>query len=44
LEDDEVWYEWTIKSPNGFEGSVEPTYEEAELECLKKLIETVKNK
>jgi hypothetical protein len=44
LEDDEVWYEWTIKSPNGFEGSFEPTHEEAELACLKKLIEIVKNK
>jgi len=44
LEDDEVWYEWTIKTPNGFEGSVEPTYEEAELGCLKKLIEIAKNK
>ena len=44
LEDDEVWYEWTIKTPNGFEGSAEPTYEEAELACLKKLIEIVKKK
>ena len=44
LEDDEVWYEWTIKTPNGFEGSVKPTYEEAELACLKKLIEIAKNK
>ena len=44
LEDDQVWYEWDVKSSNGFEGSFEATYEEAELACLKKLIEIVKNK
>ena len=44
LEDDQVWYEWDVKSLNGFEGSFEATYEEAELACLKKLIEVIKNK
>ena len=44
LEDDEVWYEWDVKSTNGFEGGFETTYEEAELACLKKLIEIVRNK
>jgi len=44
LEDDQVWYEWDVKSSNGFEGSFEATYEEAELACLIKLIEIVKNK
>jgi len=44
LEDDQVWYEWDVKSSNGFEGSFEATYEEAELACLKKLIEIAKNK
>jgi len=44
LEDDQVWYEWDVKSSNGFEGGFETTYEEAELACLKKLIEIAKNK
>ena len=44
LEDDQVWYEWDVKSSNGFEGSFEATYEEAELACLIKLIEITKNK
>ena len=44
LEDDQVWYEWDVKSSNGFEGSFEATYEEAELACLIKLIEIAKNK
>ena len=42
LEDDQVWYEWDVKSSNGFEGSFEATYEEAELACIKKLIKIAK--
>jgi hypothetical protein len=48
--EDFMWYKWTIYqyNENGkkyiFDWYEYETYEEAELECLKKLIEIVKNK
>ena len=42
-DDDMIRYEAYIKSPNGLFGAMaRKTYEEAELACLKKLIETAK--
>ena len=42
-EDNTIHYEVYIKSLNGLVGMARKTYEEAELACLKKLIEIVKD-